>query len=174
MKWLIPLGIIGALLIAVIAIVIWAIGISNSEVRLRNSFSAQIKANETNYDNLWKTIQQKYQLSGDYKDSMVEVINAAAAGRKGGSLVKSVTEAMPGIDSSIIKGVMATIEGKRNDFESHQKMLVDLKREHDNMRTTIPSSWIVGGRAELVLKLVTSDRTNDAFNSGVDNDVKLK
>jgi hypothetical protein len=163
----------GIFVVVLLSIVIWYMSTSNREVRLRNQFNAQVKANQVNYDNLWKTISQKYQLSTEYKNGMVEVIKAIAEGRQGGSLFKTVQEAMPGFDASIIKDVMATVEGKRNMFEAQQKKLIDIKREHDDMRTVRPASWICSGRPELELKLVTSGRTNDAFDNGEDNDVSL-
>jgi hypothetical protein len=167
-------GLLAVGLVLVISFVVWYFSVMNREVRYRNEFSAQIKANETNYDNMWKTIQEKYQITDAYKDAVKGVIKESAEGRKGGALFKSIQESVPGLSVDIYKDMMATIEGKRNSFESHQKKLIDIKREHDNLRMTAPSSFVLAGVSELELKLVTSTRTNKAFDSGVDDEVGFK
>jgi len=145
----------------------------NRAVMLENKFNAIVSENKTSMDNMWKTIQQKYQIKSDYSREMVQLMNAAIEGRKGGSLFKSTTEAMPGLDASIYKDVMASIEGKRDMFKRSQDMQIEIKREHDNIRTTMPSSIFVGSRPELKLQLVTSTRTDNAFATGKDDDVHL-
>lgn len=167
-------GAFAVIFVVVLSFVMWYFSVVNREVRYRNEFSAQIKANETNYDNMWKTLQEKYQITDTYKEAVKGVIKESAEGRKGGLLFKSIQESVPGLSVDIYKDMMATIEGKRNSFESHQKKLIDIKREHDNLRMTAPSSFILSSVNPLELKLVTSTRTNNAFESGVDNDVGFK
>lgn len=164
---------IAVTIVIAILLVMWAIGISNQEKSLRIAFDARIKENQTNYDNMWKTIKQKYQIKGDYAKELKEIVAATVEGRKGGSLMKMITESVPNLDASIYKELMATIEGKRDYFKKAQDAQIDLKQQHDKILTLFPSSLVVGGRPPLVLALVTSTRTNEAFDSGVDDNVDL-
>lgn len=175
--WIVGLvggGVALCALIVAVGIALYWMGVYNRAMMLENKFNAIVSENKTSMDNMWKTIQQKYQLKSDYSKEMMQLMNATVAGRQGGSLFRSTTEAMPGLDASIYKDVMATIEGKRDMFKRSQDMQIELKREHDNLRTTMPSSLFVGGRPELKLQLVTSTRTDAAFESGKDDDVKLQ
>ncbi|NJL70560.1 MAG: hypothetical protein HC888_02550 [Candidatus Competibacteraceae bacterium] len=169
-KGLIGLAAVGGLLVLVALLsVVWAIELSNNEVGLRNQFEAVRMENRTAYDNMWKTISEKFNISETYKEGLREVVLANASGRDGGSFAKAVTEAVPNLDPSVYRDVMATIEGKRDFFKRRQDTQIDIKRAHDDLRLKFPSSLVVGGRPALVLELVTSGRTNDAFQSGEDN-----
>ncbi len=167
-------GLVLCVVVVMAGIALYWMGTYNRSVMLENKFNAIVSENKTSLDNMWKTIQQKYQLKSDYSKEMTLLMNSAVEGRKGGSLFKSTTEAMPGLDASIYKDVMATIEGKRDMFKRSQDMQIEIKREHDNLRTTMPSSLFVGSRPELKLQLITSTRTDAAFESGKDDEVKLQ
>lgn len=147
---------------------------NNRATQLENQFSAIQKENETMFDNMWKTIQQKYQIKSDYAKDTKELFAQVIQGRTGGTMLKAFQEANPALDTLIYKDIMSTIEGKRDQFKRSQDMQIALKNEHDNLLTTVPSSWFLGYHKRLELKLVTSDKTSKAFESGVDNDVKLK
>lgn len=164
----------GVLLLVVLIIASMWIGYSNEEKALRVDFSNAQRASQVDFDNMWKTIQQKYQIKGDYEDTLKGIFAEMARGREGGSLFKSVTESIPGLDTTVYRELMATIEGKRNQFQSYQLKLSDLKAQHDKLLSLFPGSLFVGGRPPLQIKLVTSARTESAFESGQDNDVDLR
>src|SRR5262249_20085793 len=110
--------------IVFILLVTW-ISYFNEDKSLRVQFDNESRANQADFDNMWKTIQQKYQIKGDYEKTFKEGLHEIAMGRTGGGLFKSIQEssAGTGISNDIYKEMMATIEGKRNQFESHQKVL---------------------------------------------------
>ncbi len=157
---------------------IWCISVSNNEVRLRNAAAAQEKANEAVYDNVWKTIAQQANVKDDYKNDFkevwAEIVKGQSEGARKGALSVFVNRHNPNFDSGLYKKLMTTIEGSRKEFTNNQKKLIDIKREHDNVRTTFPGNLICGSRPELQIKIVTSGRTNDAFDSGRDDDVNLR
>lgn len=171
-------GIVALISVAIVVITaLWLltswISYSNQEKSLRAEFSNETRANQADFDNMWKTIAQKYQIKGDYEKTFKEIFAQVATGRAGGVLFKSVQEAAPGMDISLHKEMMATIEGKRNQFQSRQMKLSDIKMQHDKLLTLFPGSMFVGGRPALELKMVTSTRTDNAFSTGQDNDVDL-
>lgn len=149
---------------------------NNKEVRLRNRLTAQQKANEATFDQTWKVIQQQAGVTTEYKESFrstfTDIMNARYSGDKNAStLMKWVKEANPHFDSSLFKTLMNTIEAQRTNFTREQKLLLDLQREHNDVLTTFPSSLFVGGRAPIEVKIVTSGKTNQSFETGEENDV---
>jgi len=50
---------------------------------------------------------------------------------------------------------------------------LDIAAEHERLLASMPSSLIVGGRDPIEVKLITSSRSNQALESGVDDDVEL-
>jgi len=150
---------------------------SNNEIRLRNQIAAVQKDNENRYDNMWKKVSQAAQIPEAKKQAFKEIFTSYAAGRTGdgskGSFINAVHESIPSIDLSIFDSLMNMIAGERTTWASNQTRLLDLKRAHDDALTTAPSSWFVGGRPPIDVKIVTSTRTEEAFQSGKDDDVQV-
>jgi len=154
------------------------ISYSNREVLLRNQFSAQQKANEVVFDKVWKVIQQKAGVSSEYADKFRGIytdIMDARYGKGDGTLMKWITEQNPQFDAGLFKDLSLAIESNRTEFMRVQEKIIDIKREHDNLRMLFPSSVFLGikGVKELEMKLVTSTRTERAFETGKDDDVEL-
>lgn len=149
---------------------------SNQEVQLRNSFNAQQKNCTVVYDQVWKIIQQQAGVASKYADDFKEIypdlINARY-GKGDGTLMKWIVEHNPNFDTSLYGKLMNSIEVQRTTFTEAQKKLIDVKREHDNIRTTFPGQVFVGGRPELVAQLVTSTKTEKAFQTGKEDEVDL-
>lgn len=163
--------------LVIVAVVIFVVGTINREVSLRNQFDAQLKINETVFDNTWKIIEQNSQVAKVERESLRETLVEVMSARKGlvgsGSLASFLTEAKIDVNSDLYSKLMTTIETNRNTFQRSQEKLVSLKQEHQDIRLKFPGSLIVGGRPELELKLVTSSKTDEAFESGKENDVEL-
>jgi uncharacterized protein YdiU (UPF0061 family) len=172
------LVLVGVLCALFVLLVIVGMGISynNRYVQLNNLASAQEKANEIIFDSVWKIISQKAQIADKYKDSFNKIYADLMAGRYGndnGQLMKWVQESNPQFDSSVFKSIMDTVQGKREEFASVQIKLRDIKRESDNLRQMFPSSLFVGGKPELKVKIVTSEKTDSVFNAGKEDDIKV-
>ncbi len=149
------------------------VGYRNDEKRLRADFANEQRANQADFDNMYKTIAQKYQVKGDFEQTLKAVTHEVVSGRSGGSLATFVTENYPTLDAGVYREMMATVEGKRNQFEYHQTRLSDIKAQHDKLITTWPGSmWI--STNPLDIQLVTSARTDAAFSTGKDEDINLK
>jgi len=171
------LGMVGLLGIAILVGVIY-VSYSNQEVRLRNAATAQETANTAIFDNVWKTIAQTANVKDDYKEdfrkSWTDILAANNSGSRMGSVQVFVNRINPKFDSGLYKRLMVVIESNRKEFLNNQKKLVDIKREHDNVRTTFPGSLICGNRPELKITIVTSGRTQDTFESGREDDISLR
>lgn len=167
---------VGALVGLVVMGFLMYMSYSNSEVRLRNAVKAQQEANTTSFDTCWKIIQGQAQVADKYKDSFKEIYVGLMEGRhydKGGQLMKFITEANPNFDIKLFEKVSNSIEGQRTAFMRDQQKLIDLKREHDNVLTTMPGSFFVGGRPPVEIKIVTSTKTEKTFETRKEDDVDI-
>ena len=167
----------GSFLMIFSVIIIMDIGYRNSEVEIRNSITAQQKSNEAFYDKLWKIIQQKTQVSDQYKDAFKSIYPQLISGRygneRGGSLMKFVTESNPSFDISLYKELSISIEAERTGFFREQQKLIDLKREHDNLIDKPISGFFLKGTKKIDIIIVTSERTSNAFENGKENDITI-
>lgn len=166
------IGVIGiASLIGVLLLAgILYISYSNKEIGLRNQIVAKQKANEAVFDKVWKTIKQVTQCKDDYKDSfravMVETTDKRYSGDRSAALAKWVSESNIAPDPGIFTKVMNTIEANRGQFLDTQVGLLDLNREHTDVVTKFPGSFLVGSRGIIEVKIVTSSKTEEVFASG--------
>lgn len=156
--------------------VIWGVGVSNSEIKVRNREIAQQKTCEAYFDKLWKILQQKAGVADQYKNSFKEIYIPMIEGRYSqgdGTLMKWVTEHNPNFDNSLYKDLMASIEGERNGFFLEQEKLIDIDRQHKTMRQTFPNSLIIGSRLDIDIKIITSLKTEEVYKSGKEDNIEL-
>jgi len=170
---------IGALLFFTLIFVFMAIGISNTEKELRNQCVAQQKSNEATFDKVWKVIQQKAGIMNkqrdDFKAVYVSIMSERYQGETSGApAFKWITENNPQFPMDMYKDVSDAIESNRAEFLRVQKRLIDIKREHDNLRMKFPSSLVVGSRPALEIQVVTSSKTQRIFSSGQENEEDLE
>lgn len=150
---------------------------TNAEAKARNAFTAQQKSNESSYDKMWKIIKQQAGVADSERASFLKTYTAIMSETKGvagnGQLASFFTQAKIDVSPALFQQLMSSIEAQRESFHRDQQKLLLMKKQHDDIRTTFPYSMFVGGRPELEAKIVTSDRTTEAFGSGVDNDISL-
>ena len=152
----------------------------NQESVLKNLYDAKVKANSADFDNTWKKISQSYQVADSNKDALKEVFNGYATARTGtGSKDPAmlwIKEAIPNADLSIYKQVLNIITSSRDGWTDRQKELVDISRQYNQNLSVFPSNFVLKmfGFQYLDAKVITSTRTEQAFESGKDDDVDLK
>lgn len=151
------------------------IGVVNHEIVLRNHYDAHVNEVETTYDTMWKTIAQKHDISDEYRETFIDGLKAVAAGREGGGLFKSNTEANSqlGLSTAVFQDVMTTIEGKRDQLKRSQDTLTDIWREHKSFCQVFPNSIFVGGKVMPRPTMISSSRTKSAIDSKLDDDIEL-
>ena len=172
---------IGFLIVVVLGgVCIFSKGVSvyNTHIDLKNQIEAKQKANEAICDNTWKKINQTVQVSDKYKDGLKEVLLAYTSGRSKGDsqlLMDWTKEAVPTFDSSIYKQINNVITSSRDDFTKNQEILIDLSRQHQQFIQKFPNNVFcaVLGIKEIEIKVVTSSKTEEAFNTGKEDDIKL-
>jgi len=170
---------VGVVIVMALAIIFGWVGVSNAEVRLKTRADAQQEVCATYFDKMWKILQQKAKVTDQYKESFKEIYTALIEGRysdegKGQeSFMKWIQESNPQFSTALYADLMSSIEGERNGFFMEQQKLIDINREHENLRNTIPSSWVVGSRPALVIKIIKSAKTDEVYSTGQENDVDL-
>lgn len=156
----------------IIAIVGMNFSYNNQEVRLRNLAEAQRGNIENVYDRMWKILQQKAQVTDQYKEAFREIYPELIAGRYSqgdGSLMKWIQESNPQFDASLYKDLMNSIEVERTYFSNEQKKMLDIIREHTNLLHTVPAKWFVGGKQEIAYTVISSTRAKSVMQGGTDD-----
>lgn len=150
---------------------------SNQEITIRKQVDAQQKNVQVVFDATWKIIQQKAEVSDQYKEAFAKIYPEIMAGRygnaRGGALMSWITEANPNFDVSLYKDLSNAIEGQRTNFANEQKRLLDMKKEHDTLCELFPGSLFLKSRTDIKIEIVTSAKTDESFKTGQDNDVTL-
>lgn len=170
---------IGAVALAVVlglVVLVQCVSISNEEIGIRNTITQKQRDNMNEFDNMWKVISQNSQVAKADRDSLMKLFNGYAEARKTGGdnqIMTWVKESVPNVDSSTFKTLMNTITAARNSWTMRQKEILQLKVQHDNLLMKWPGSWILSGRQPIEVTIVTSDKTEKAFESGSDNDTDL-
>lgn len=149
---------------------------NNTDARLRAQAEAQVGKIESVHDKMWKVLQQKAQVSNEYKESFAEIYPQLIEGRYSqgdGSLMKWITEANPTFDTSLYKDLMLSIELLRTEFQKSQERMLDIIREHNVLLTTMPSKWFITNTERIEYTVISSTRSKNVMNTGVDDDVNL-
>ena len=171
-----PISIIGSVLLLGFIILIMGISYSNQEINLRVTINAKMTDNKSEFDNMWKKISQVVQVTKSERASLSKLFQDYAQARTtsgGGEFMKWVQESVPNVGRETYVNLMNIITASRDAWTMRQKELIDFKREHDKLRQMFPSSVFVGMRPEIVITIITSDKTDDTFKKGKDNDVEL-
>jgi hypothetical protein len=178
---------IGVGLVVVIGVItaLWAIGVSNAEVRLANRGNAQQEACDAYFDKMWKVLKEQAGVTEQYREAFAEIYPQLMEGRysQGGNLMKWIQESNPDFDVSLYSKLMASIEGERNGFFVEQQKLIDIDREHKDMRETFPKKLVVGNRQNIGYEedvdgtvihagivIIKSTRTEQAKLTGKDDE----
>lgn len=172
--------IISAITVVVIGLGVLLAGtyfsVNNEEKQLRNLAEAQRGKIETQYDAMWKIIQQKAKVTDEYKESFKDIFVGIIDGRYSqgdGSLMKWIQESNPNFDSTMYKDLMATIDIKRTEFMNTQNRMLDIIREHKNLCMIAPKCWFVSNDSEIEYTIVSSTKSKATTQTGIEDDVEL-
>ena len=166
------LGIVAAVVLGC-AFLFWILGAYHyprEAQQLENAYTdmeRQLKALMTQG---WEVLKTKADVKEEYKEDFQEVMTGLIAGRynnaRGGALWSFIQESNPNFDSSLYKDIAAAVESIRMKYVQKQELASTIKRMHDNIRTTPPGKWFIGGRAELKIVIITSQKVDEIFETG--------
>lgn len=175
---IVGLVIVGSLLGGTIIAAGWLISVYNTQAQLVNQYEMKLKDNSSEFDNMFKKISQVVQVAPMYKDALKEVLSTYTNGRKADSdklLMNWIKEAVPTFDSSIHKNIQNIVVSSRDGWTMRQKELVAIAETANNNIVTFPNNFILKffGFSKIDPKVITSTRTEKAFESGKDDEVSL-
>lgn len=148
----------------------------NREVSLRNLAEAQRGNIENVADKMWKVIQQKAQVSDQYRKSFKEIYPALIEGRYSsgdGALMKWIKEDNPRFDISLYKDLMNSIEVERQAFSNEQTRMLDIIREHKTLCQQFPGNLFLSDKQDIAYHVISSTHTHEVMRTGVDDDIDL-
>lgn len=174
-------NIITASILLVVAIVIGSLvatyfSYNNREIALRQQAEAQRGKIEGVHDKMWKIIQQKAQVTDEYKQTFEKIYPQLIAGRyqnDRGTMMKWIKESNPNFDVSLYHDLMQAIEIQRTEFQTSQERMLDIIREHETLTRTYPARWFVSNTMPIEYKVISSSRSKEVMTEGEDNDVDL-
>ena len=176
MKKIISISIAVIVLIGTVTVLGMYFSYNNQDARLRAQAEAQRGKIEGVHDKMWKVLQQKAQVSNEYKNAFSEIYPALIEGRYSqgdGSLMKWIQEANPNFDTSLYKDLMQSIEIQRTEFAKVQERMLDIIREHNVLLTTVPSKWFVSNKEQIEYTIISSTRSKPVMTTGLDDNVSL-
>lgn len=178
-------GIIAGVVVTLLVIGLLMVGafflnLTNQDNKYRIAMRADSAAATIAYDNMWKEVTEKAQVSAEYKDAFNEALIQSMEARYGSEdrqspLFKFINEQNPTMDPSLFKEVMHTITVQRAIFMEAQKRLISDKQQHDLFFLMQPNNFFLTlvGRQEMKITLITSSKTKKAYKSGEDDAIDV-
>lgn len=192
MKKVLVIGgiVLGALmiigLIAGVSMWSWVGGFYDSANKTRISAQSRDMEAQQVYDKTWKIISQKAQISDKYAEDFKQTFigaNDARYKNKENMMMMWITEHNPTLDASLYRELGQSVEAQRNEYLSIVKAQISIAQEH-NTKVTSSGAFmpctilrIIGNPHQVcdtvAVRQVTSSRTQNSFQTGKDDDVKL-
>lgn len=180
-------GIIALVVVLLFGAIVFGMYINstNTEITLREQVVAQDDVCRSNFDKMFKVIAQTAEVPGEFmkqsKEAFKEIYLPIMEGRysndRGGALMSWVHEHNPEFDlkaaSGMYEQLQRTIEANRQEFFNEQKKLIDIHREHTSYIKRFPARMFVGDVGEIDINIITSDKTEDVYETAKDNDIEL-
>lgn len=177
------LAVLGVLGLLALIYVGSALSFRTDCVRAEAGIKAQYEQNKNDYDNMWKKFREMAQVPEMYTNDLKKLFDGAMQGRYGANgsqaVFQFIQEHNPQLDSAVYTQLQRAIEAGRNAFMADQQQLIDKKREYEtvlNGNTAVFVNFLFGFPHIDLAKygIVTSERTDDAFRNGHDDEVHLR
>lgn len=175
--FLITGGIVGFIIVLLLICggTLWAH--RNECVQLEERINAQYVSNKSNYDNMWKKFREMTQVTDLQAKHIKDTYMGIISGRYQDSnlLFKMVQEQNPNLDTSVYTQLQREISASRQTFDNNQKQIADIVREYNVAVKKYVILSAITGRLPKNMDdyIVTSERTQGAFDSKKDDEIKL-
>jgi hypothetical protein len=182
-RTIVILAVLGVLAVTGVSCIGTALSFRSDCIAAEAGIEAQYSDNQNNYDNMWKKFREASQVNEAYAKDLKEIFQGAIQGRYGDNgsqaAFQFIKEHNPTVDSATYVKLQAMIEAGRNSFQAAQTQLLDKKREYKTL---------LGSTTALVFNplfnfpridlskydIVTSSRTEKAFEDKKDDEIKLR
>lgn len=149
----------------------------NNETAMRNGVVAQEKVRNANFDKMWKVIQEKTQITKASAETRKELVQSLVEGREA-TMIKIIHESNPesAFSGEDFAALSNAVESQRESLFREEKFLISKYQTYSTYFDSVFPNFVLSvlGRQKLDSPLqILSDRTNQAAESGIDNDTKL-
>ena len=127
MKWLVPLGALGVMLMIGVVLLFGVLGMYNTQATLKNTYEMKVTDNQSEFDNMWKKIQQVVQIPEAQKEAFKEIFVSYAEARtseSSGKLMTWLQESVPNVNLDSYNNVMNIVVASRDGWTMRQKDIV--------------------------------------------------
>ena len=165
--------------VSAIVVAVYLLGIYNDQASQQNLYNMKVKDNSSEFDNMWKKISQVCQLADTKKDAFKEIFTSYADSRTpegAGKMMFWVKENAPNLDLNVYDKAQNIIVASRDGWTMRQKELVAIATVYNNNLAIMPRGAILKffGFKPIDPNVITSSRTEKAFETGKDDDVNIK
>jgi hypothetical protein len=177
------LGCLGVVVFVMLIVAITAammLDFRSNVVSLQNRVEAQHISNKSNYDSMWKKFKEMTQVTELQAEQFKDLYTGLIEGRNQdtGLLFKMVQEQNPTLSPDVYTNLQLEIASSRNVFDNNQKKVIDIIREY-NTRINTGTGFIFNiifnyQKLDANDFIVTSDRTQEAFDNKKDDVIDLK
>lgn len=177
---LITLGIVLALAALAVMVFVNANNTANAfdqKVKYEWGNNKQILANYGN------KVMDAAQVPSMARDDIARVAEGALRGRYGAegskAIIQAITEQNPTVPAGLYENLQRIIEAGRNEFQTSQQRLGDIKRSYETALGSFPQGFIMKalGYPKVPLdtyNIVTSDRAEKSFETGREGPLELR
>lgn len=155
-------------------VVIMFFSYNNKEIALRREAEAQRGNIKSIRDKMFKIIQEKANVSTEYRKAFERIYPQIIAGRyseKSGELMKWIQEQNPTFDTSLYSNLMQSIEVQREAFATAQTRMLDIINQHSTLVEQYPSRWFINNKSTIEYTVIASTNTNNMIATGVDDEM---
>lgn len=152
-------------------------------ISLERAISKQYTANKSSYDTMIKSAKEMAQVTDMYAEDFERIYSGLISGRYEGeekqqlnSLFKVVQESNPTLDSTVYTTLQREISANRKSFNNDQAKVIDRVETYNEYieKKFITAAILNKETINAEEFIVTSDATEDAFNSGKANEINLR
>lgn len=184
--WIIVIGgLFFAMLVFALIVVGMIASYNNKAVRAESTISAFHTDSENVLGQLAPKLKETLGVTDLQSDALVKVIQASNESRYGkngsSATVQFIKEQNPNLDQANFNKAVEMIESGRNDFSKAQSKKIDAIRNYHVMVESFPGKLFYSflgyptpGFFDKYEKIVVSSHAKDAFDSGIDDGIKLK
>lgn len=160
--------------------------IQNTKIELTENVNAQQTVCEAHFDKMHKSIAQVAQVAernmDQSKQAFKEIYTGLIEGRYSSDsdmFMKWIQESNPQFDlnatSKLYERLANVIEAGRSEYFMEQKKLVSFKQEHDKYVKKWPNRVFLSDDDILPIDIIiiTSDKTEEIYRTGKENDISL-
>lgn len=181
--WKIVLGTIVAFII-MLGLTVFATYVKyhNVGVQYEQKLEATWQENKVVLNTYTTKVQEVAQVPTMYKNDLQDIVEATFQGRYGQDGSKAmfqwIQEKNMNLDPQLYRQIQQVMESGRNDFQTSQKVLVDVKRSYQTQLDMFWSGMWLGfaGYPKVEMdkyKIVVLKDVDSKFNSGEDSVIKL-